>query len=252
MFWLKKKDDAEIQQTKAEVRIFLPIIAVLSIILIVFIVQCLRTGIGMVGSSAKAAEAVFHDKKDAVAEEIREKFYQTAFNQSEQYHHVSNDVDINIMDVKETAKLHVLQVSVTEFSIVDKKDNPEKITSWLEVPVTGEFTVDLQAGEYLVDRARKTVTIRLPAPVLENVECDYENAVIRLFDNDWRNDKYQDGVELYERQCKEAIEKAKSEMGSNPGYMESAESSARTLITDLVQKVNSEIPGLVVEVEFVD
>lgn len=252
MFWHKKSENTEKQQSTAEIRLLIPIVGTLSIILIVFIVLCILTTGGTVSSGAKTAEAVFLDKKNAVAEEIKEEFYNTAFEKAEQHYHVSNDVEINIADVRETAKLEVLAVSVTEYSIADKTDNDANITSWLEVPVNGVYTVDLQAGEYLVDRARKTVTIRLPSPVLEHVDIDDEHVVSRFFKNDWLNDSQAEGSALHARQRKEAFEKAKDEMRSNVSYIESAENSAKILISDLVQKVNSEIPGLVVEVEFLE
>ena len=250
MFWLKKKDDAEAQQAKAEARFFLPIIGTLSIILIIFIVLCLLTTGGMVSNGAKIAETAFRNKKDEVAANIRKEYYDTAFRITEQRYHVSNDVAINITDVREVAKLEVLAVSVTEHSIADKADNDANITSWLEVAVNGVYTVDLQAGEYLVDRARKTVTIRLPSPVLEHVAIENEEKL--FFKNDLFNDSQAEGNALHMQQRKEAFEKAKDEMISNPDYIESAENSAKILISDLVQKVNSEVPGLVVEVEFVE
>lgn len=256
MFGLFQKKTEEKTQRTAEMRILILVIALLFAALIGFTVLNIRTFSTSAATGAIPAEEAFQKTKEAKAQEVYRTYYQKSFDEAFEKYRVVNDVQINITDVRETAKLEVLEISVTEFSIVEKEDNPDHITSWLEVPVNGIYTVDLMAGEYLVDQQRRTVTIRLPRPVLEHVDIDDENEKSRLYDDGWffpwDNGSVKVGEDLYQKQRKEPYEKARAEMLSCPSYFEHAESSAAILITNLVKEVNREVNGLVVEIEFMD
>ena len=96
------------------------------------------------------------------------------------------------------------------------------------------------------------MTIRLPRPLLEHVDIDDENVKSRLFENDWKNERLSVGSDLYQKQRQEAYEKARADMLSCTEYYAHAESSAAVLITNLVREINSEVDGLMVEIEFMD
>ena len=233
-------------------RFCIPVIAVLSIVLILFLVLSFRSCSSTVAAGADSAVLAFNEKKDSTEEEAYQEFYAASYDKAEQQYHVSNDVTIDISDVKEIAKLEVLEVSTVEYIIENKTDNDSNITSWLEVPGTGVFTVDLMAGEYLVDKERKTVVVRIPLPRLENVGIDYENTEKLLFENDFFNDSYRAGADLYAEQIEEAYTAIYNELSTNPMYYENAENSARLLISNLVKEMNRDIPELTVEVEFME
>lgn len=137
-----------------------------------------------------------------------------------------------------------------EYIIEQKDQNHSNIESWLEVPGTGVFTVDLMTGEYLVDKERRTVVIRVPMPVLENVQIDYAHVEKLLFENDVLNDSYHVGEDLYEKQISDAYTSIYNELSTDPQYYEYAEKSAKLLIENLVKELNSDVPGLHVVVEF--
>ncbi len=252
MFGLFKKNSEERVRGTAELRIMISMSVVLSVIFIVFSVLCIRTFSTSAAVGAIVAEDAFRTAKTQKADEVYQAYYQQSYDEAFEMYRVRNDVQINITNVRETAKLEVLEISVTEYSIVEKEDNKHNITSWLEVPVSGIYTVDLLAGEYLVDQERRSVTIRLPRPMLEHVDIDDENVKSRLFENDWKNESLSVGSDLYQKQRQEAYEKARAEMLSCTEYYAHAESSAAALITNLVREINSEVDGLMVEIEFMN
>lgn len=244
----KKDDEAEDKKKVTQMGVLIGLGAVTAVLVIVTVL-CYKS---TVSKGLKAAEAAFTDAKNAAAEQTYQLYYQSSFDRAEKKYHVANEAVINITDVKEVAKLEVLEVSITEYSIIDKSDNTDGITSWLEVPVSGVYTVDLQAGEYLVDQQRGMVTIRLPLPQLEHADIDDANVTKLLFRNDFWNDSLSVGADMHQQQRLEAYEKARSEMTTNPAYYESAEKSARILIENLVREINRDVPGLAVEIEFME
>ena len=236
----KKDNEAENKKKVTQIVVLIVLMAVTAV-LVIAAVLCYKS---TVSRGLKAAEAAFTDAKNAAAEQTYQLYYQSSFDRAEKKYHVANEAVINITDVKEVAKLEVLEVSITEYSIID--------TSWLEVPVSGVYTVDLQAGEYLVDQQRGMVTIRLPLPQLEHADIDDANVTKLLFRNDFWNDSLSVGADMHQQQRLEAYEKARSEMTTNPAYYESAEKSARILIENLVREINRDVPGLAVEIEFME
>ena len=130
--------------------------------------------------------------------------------------------------------------------------NNKNIQSWLEVPGTGVFTVNLAAGEFLVDDEREMVFVRLPKPELlpMNINIDHANVkVLRFVSNRWQT-SVRDGETLAGKQLNEARTKILEDIGSNVQYYEFAENSARSLIENLIKAFNTEIPDLRVEIEF--
>lgn len=203
-------------------------------------------GRGIINAGATAAmdsyTAAYDTEKNEAYETIRQYFYDSA----ESKYHVSNRVSISIGELKEEAKLEVLEVSDTEYIIVD-----EGINSWLEVPGKGTYIVDLQAAEFIVDDERGYVLVRAPYPELADVTVDFKN-VKKLFfrDDKWHNESYSDGEDLARDQLSKADALIQREFESNEYYYKSAQEAAISSIICLVEQLNPDVEGLTVEVEF--
>lgn len=205
-----------------------------------------------------AAAAAYDEKIPAAAEDAYNMFYESNYEMAEEKYHVSNEVSITLGEVKEIAKLEVLEVSMTEYVIADPDDNEAKIAAWLEVPGTGVYTVDLSVAEYLVDSVRNKVTVRIPTPVLEDVRLDENGVKLLHFENTdqcWffgiGNDDARTGAELYRQQRLEAYVNISARFMSDTEYIDTAKRSAEKIITHLIKEFNHEIPELEIVVEFI-
>ena len=178
------------------------------------------------------------------------KVYSSFFDSGDRKYHVKNKVTIHIGNLEETKKLEVLRVSDVEYIIVNKDSNEDKIESWLEVPGTGVFTVDLHAGEFIIDSDRSYVLVRIPYPELENVGIDYRNVEKLLFEDDALNGSYSVGEDLARQQLGEAVLLIQKEFTSNQNYFLNAQNSAVNTIENLVKQLNPDVPDLIIEVEF--
>ena len=203
-----------------------------------------------VAIGAEAAAAAYEEAELAAKQQQYNHFYSYTYERAFEDHKVSNNVNISIGEVRELAKLEVLKVGTVQYVPENSTDNDENITAWLEVPGFGVYTVDLMAGEYIVDNERNTVTVRVPEPVLENVTIDYSSVERLFFSNDIFNDSYRVGEELARKQLKQGYELIYKELRSDTTYYYSAVSSAEKLIKRLVLDLNKDVDGLVVEVEF--
>lgn len=198
-----------------------------------------------------AAEEIYAARVDAMSENTAQSYYDRAFDKAEKEYHVSNRVGISLGTIQEQAKLEVLEVSDVEY-IVHNEDE-EKVKRWLEIPGRGLFTVDMRESEFLIDEIHQTVIARLPVPRLTFDEVDYEN--IEVFDLDAgiiRNGSYEEGVNKGEEDIKKGHEMITNGFLSNQEYLQSAESAAECIITELVQNLNPRVKNLQVIVEFVD
>ena len=200
---------------------------------------------GVAAMSNSYNEAYSYEKDLAYSEK-----YDSYKQSIEKRHHVSNNVSIEIGELRETQKLEVLKVSDVEFIIEEGNNNANKITSWLEVPGEGVFVVDMAAGEYIVDNERNYVHIRVPYPELTNVKIDYADVEKVMFKNDIFNDSYKVGEELAQKQLNSASMLIKKEFVSNQKLYLSAQDAAKTSIETLVRQLNPDVEGLSVEVGF--
>ena len=203
---------------------------------------------GVAAMSNSYNEAYAYEKDLAYSEK-----YDSYKQSIEKRHHVSNNVSIEIGELRETQKLEVLKVSDVEFIIEEGNNNANKITSWLEVPGEGVFVVDMAAGEYIVDNERNYVHIRVPYPELTNVKIDYADVEKVLFENGiffYNNEDYATGEELARKQLDIASMLIKKEFISNQRLYLSAQDAAKTSIETLVRQLNPDVEGLSVEVGF--
>lgn len=124
------------------------------------------------------------------------------------------------------------------------------IEAWMEFYGDGVYTVDMKAGEFIIDSDRQYVLVRVPGPELTNCRITQAN---RLFWQDGVFDKsISVGTDLAVEMRKAGYTKLNNYMKSNAQFYKSAKSSAQTVIANLVKGLNSELTDLVVEVEFFD
>ncbi len=164
---------------------------------------------------------------------------------------VSARVDISIEEIKEKSTLHVLTVSDSVVITENEKNNNRGITAWTKFTGTGDFVVDLQKSEFLIDKARKTVIVKTPDVTIDkdNFSLDYNDTESLFFADSGADESYRYGVDIAESQFNEAYLKIYDELYTNPYYYDSAKSAAEKIIKSLVLSFNKGIEGLTVIVE---
>ncbi len=205
-----------------------------------------RNGIGSV-------QDAFEREKDAAADEAYQMFYDTSYDAAEHDYHVKNRAVITLSGIREETELEVLNVRDIAYMIKEKgKYKFSDTRLWLEVPGTGVFTVNLAAGEFLVDNERNSVYVRLPRPSLsENtIVVDSDHVKILKEDSSPFNSSPSDGTELVLQMLGEAQSKIREDIKSNLEYYEYAEESARSLLETWIRAVNKDVEDLTVEIEF--
>lgn len=220
---------------------------------------CLIAGSVILGIAAVVfifiGNTQMEDFYNTAREEAYNGIYQAAFDFAETRNHVSNYAVITVEGIQEKPRLEVLTVSGSEF-VIKNKDNKDKTTSWLEVQGVGVFTVDLSAGEFIVDTERKFVTVRVPKPVL--TECAVTGTGKRFWNNgglfsfSFFNGSIAEGVQLSQEQMCEGRIKLEDSMRKNRVFNETSKEAAVNMIKSLVQEWNPDVPDLQVEVEFME
>lgn len=200
----------------------------------------------------KSTKRAYDAAKEKKSKEIYQSFYDMSFQTAEAEHHVENDIAISITSIQTVDKLEVLQVSDVEYVILDEEDNDQNITSWLEVPGNGVFTVDLTIAEYTVDAQRHYVHVRVPRPSLSEFSIDYGNIKQLFWNDDIFNGSVKAGEDLVREQVREGSLLLKQYMTSNRMIYESASDAAKRMIASLVEQFNPDVPNLIVEVDFID
>lgn len=164
---------------------------------------------------------------------------------------VSAVVDIKIEGIKEKATLHVLAISDSVVITDTGKDDNKGVTAWTKFTGTGDFVVDLERSEFLVDKARKTVIVKTPDVTInkDNFSLNYNDTESLFFADSWGNESDKYGVEIAESQFNEAYLKIYDEIFTNPYYYDSAKSAAEKVIIALVKSFNKGVDDLTVIVE---
>lgn len=178
--------------------------------------------------------------------------YQTAFDIAENHNHVSNNATIFVEGSQEVSRLEVLTVSGSEFVIKNAGSN-DKTVSWLEVQGTGVFTVDLSAGEFIVDKERQAVLVKVPKPVL--TECAVTGTGKRFWNNggvfyNYFKGSVAEGVRLSQDQMSEGRMKLETSMRQSRIFNDASKEAAKNMIKSLVQQWNPNVPDLQIEVQF--
>ncbi len=199
-----------------------------------------------VGEVCSAAGEAYHQALEEQSRETYESFYESAFSAAEKKYHVSNEVKITIENIREESELEVLQVSDIEY--VFHEDN-NKI--WTAVRGHGIYTVDLEISEFVIDSERQYVLARIPKPRLNTAGLDYEYENY-LFKDGIFNGNTSEGVALARQDLKTAQNQLQEKLLATQAYYEMAENSAQELVEKMIRNFNPGLPGLTVEVEFMD
>ena len=205
-------------------------------------------------SASRGSAAVrdaFERTKEEVAGMAYQKFYETSYNAAEHDYHVKNRAIITLSGIREETELEVLSVSDIVYMIKNKNDIFDT-RLWLEVPGTGVFTVNLAAGEFLVDNERNSVYVSLPRPSVsaDTIEVDLGNVKVLEEESHAIGSSILEGEELVLQQLNEAQIKIREDIMSNKEYNEYAEESARSLLETWIRAVNKDVEDLTVEIEF--
>ena len=253
---MAEKDNNEIKETKKSgekkhfQRTKLSIICYVAALLL--ITAAIVFGFTGFIRGSRVVKKAFDREKAKAEESVYNSFYEQGFTVAEANYHVKNRGVISLGIIRETANLEVLSVSDIAYMIENPGSENKNIQSWLEVPGTGVFTVNLAAGEFLVDDERSMVFVRVPKPELlpENINIDHANVnVLRFSSNAWQS-SIRDGEALAGKQMNEARSKIQEDISTNLDYYEYAVKSAGTLIENLIRSLNSDVPDLQVEIEF--
>lgn len=180
--------------------------------------------------------------------------YQTVFDIAEAQNHVSNYAVISVEDIQKVSRLEVLTVSDSEFVIKNASEN-DKTISWLEVQGTGVFTVDLSAGEFIVDTERQSVFVRIPKPVL--TECAVTGTGKQFWNSggifyNFFKGSVADGVRLSQTQMSEGRMKLEDSMRKSRVFNEESQKAAINMIESLVRQWNPDVSNLQIEVKFIE
>lgn len=233
----------------------------------VLLCLCVYWAMDTLAMGTGAAMNSFGAAKDEAADEAYQLFYDKSYSAAEKAHHVSNNVSITIGDLREEQKLEVLKVSDVAYETPEPQDQgwfdalitnitgifDADVVSWLEVPGNGIFTVNLQAGEFIIDEERQYVLIRVPNPELTEFEIDYENVELLLFEEGgaFKNSaKY--GVDKAMEQLQSAELTMMQNVNNNQEFYKRARESTEKMLINLVQQLNPQLPNLAVKIEFID
>ena len=164
---------------------------------------------------------------------------------------VSSDITINVSEIDKISKLKVMSITDTQVVTENKDDNSEGITAWTQFTGRGDFVINLQQSEVIVDNVRKTVIVRTPNVSIdqETFTLEYGNTKTYFFNNSVGNDSYREGVDIAHAQMQEAYSKIYDSITRNQHYYQAAEESAWATITSLVRSWNKDISDLHVIVE---
>ena len=203
-------------------------------------------------NGSQAVKRAFDKEKEIAENSVYHQFYEQGFAAGEEEYHVKNRAVIKLGNIRETANLEVLSISDIAFMIENPNNENKNVQSWLEVPGTGIYTVNIAAGEFLIDEERLMVFVRIPKPELlpENINIDHANVKVLRFSSNALLSSVRDGEQLAGKQLNEARTKIQEDINSNLQFYEYAEKSAASILENLIRSINSEIPELKVQIEF--
>ena len=199
------------------------------------------------------AKETFIETYTNTRKETYKHFYELVFGISEKEHHVHNDVTINVKDIKEKSELEVLYVSDVVYIIEDEADTPSGTATWLKVPGTGVFTVNLAASEFIIDNGRSHILVRSPKPAFdsESISIDLNNVERLYFSQKWNSENTaKTGESLAREHLSEASSLIQEDFEAEEQYFIMAKSSAESMIRALLKGLNPDVPDLQVDVEF--
>ena len=234
----------------------------ISSVIIILVTICSLIWLQTVRDGKEAAQSAYEKTKKTVEDKVYKDIYQDSYKKAEEKHHVANRVNISLDSMDETAQLEVLKVSDIEYTIYEEKDGipvikwvkdavTGSVSSWIAVPGSGVFTVNLKAGEYIIDNDRRYVLVRVPEPEMTQFTIDYDKVDILEVSDKGLIPSAKRGEQHIKEQLEKAYLMIRQKMMSNQKFYESAQKSAENVIEALVKELNPDIPDLVVDVEFI-
>ncbi len=236
------------------------LIGIAGVILILIILAVVFVSVG-----SQAAMSAYSVKKDQVSEETYDMFYGKIYDAAESAHHVSNDVTISIGSLQEENRLEVLKVSDVVYEITENGQSGSGIgsmlsrifnrtvDSWLKVPGTGVYTVDMETAEFIIDNDHKYVLVRMMIPELSEFSIDYANVEELYFkDNSIFHNPARVGVDLVIEQLNDAEKDLIDEITSNDRFRDSSLTATVNIVTGLIRELNQDLPDLTIEIEFIN
>lgn len=244
-----KKVEKKSRDYKKIISILLGVIAFILFILVIFF------PIYQIPKIAQSSFNQYIDSKDTVSQNTKDKISEVFSNYVEEKNHVSSNLDIKIGNIKEQANLEVLKISHVAYVVEDAKNNDKKMTVWMAIPGEGTFIVDLKSSEFIVDSIRKTVKIKVPIPKLQYSIIYEDKEILFMKDEPSIFSSSSGGKisdEINTRLENMANKEIESEFTSNANYFNSAKNSTISLLQQLINRLNPNIEGINVEVEFTE
>ena len=222
-----------------------------SLIRIILIVVAIQVILAILGGSY-LFKSGYQNAKNSTAGKIREGAYNTVYDATEQAYHTSNRVSISLTGLQETADLEVLKIGTSYTYISDNEDKAKAQTVWYQIPGIGTYTVDMKNTEFIVDAERQHVVVNAPYPAITQFKEDYDH-IRQLFYKDDRfldNGSIVEGESLARKMLTIAHVEMMKSLEANKAYNDSAEESARKLITNIIKALNPTMKELTVTVNF--
>lgn len=224
---------------------WLPITIIATTLFIIVIILAVFFFGSTITKSSVAAIYGYNNSKSLTREDTYKQFYSKGFEIGESRNHVSNIGSISIDNIKEKSDLEVLTLRDVVFICTDED---KKV--WVQATGTGIFTVNLNAGEFIVDNNRHYVYIRIPQPELIPDSINVDKVENLLFEHNMFHGSISEGVHLAQKIRSDAKAKIVEDFTSNQDYYNMAKEAAVSIITDMVYALNSNVDDICVNVEF--
>ncbi|MBQ1376954.1 MAG: DUF4230 domain-containing protein, partial [Lachnospiraceae bacterium] len=214
------------------------------------------------GAAALKGEysAAFSEEKEAV---FTEK-YQENYAAAEEAVRAKERDPINFESLRKMGSLEILKVQDVEFMAEDPAvrraleegssgnaagEGADQV-SWYEIHGSGVFEADLTAAEFVMNKEKSSLLVRLPYPELTDISLDHSNVYRILYEADGFKGRYQQDKGSAEKPLEDADLFMKAETVSDEQIMKSARQAAASLIRGLLKEQNPTYEDLEVEVEF--
>lgn len=208
---------------------------------------------GLVSSGAKSAKAHFEYSKEVSKQNAYDKTYSAAYDKAIKKYQATNDVYITVGNIKEVSNLQVL--SVLERVLVTQTDEEKaggifgigSIEYWIIYEGYGIYTINMQVSEFIIDNSRHYVLARIPRPELTiNMDANSESVKLQTakINDQLASNLYRSATVRAYNQLAEKID--------NGEYYRNAENEAKEQVKKLIERLNSDVSDLAVEVKFLD
>ena len=210
-----------------------------------------------VSNFTKSYSVASEKAKDESYQKSYEIAKEKAYEKAKKENAIHNDVYISVDQIREMSKFEVFTVFEYATIVETPEQKKNNIYVWTQFKGKGEFSVDLEQSEILVDHANYYVSIKIPHPTLTYVPLleETENFLYRDERTEFLFFPKKDnktGSNIYREQKSKGNSEIIDKLNSKE-YFDKANEAAISRLTDLVKLLNSEIADkLVIEIEFND